>query len=255
MSKGKDNAEISIVKIEQGRIQFCVLGVSPLIMHAMSAKVGRELLLPRGRKTAADKASSLKHNPYEEYRDSVYKAVGDDGDTRCLVRSTAFKSAMASAALDIPGAAKAQIGRLTYVNGDYVEVYGVPRLHMAVVRSADMNKTPDIRTRAILPAWACRVTVTYTRPILRESSVVNLLAAAGVMRGIGDWRPEKGSGSFGQFELVSSDDERFLSVVKSGGRAAQDKALANPECYDGETAELLSWFDSEANRRGFKVVA
>jgi hypothetical protein len=27
---------------------------------------------------------------------------------------------------------------------------------MTPVRSADMNRTPDVRTRAILPEWACK---------------------------------------------------------------------------------------------------
>jgi len=118
-----------------------------------------------------------------------------------------------------------------------------------------MNKTPDVRTRAIVPEWACKLSVTYVKPILREQAVVNLLAAAGIMRGVGDWRPEKGAGNYGQFELVGKDDARFKAIVKAGGRAAQDAALADPECYDPESAELLTWFTDEAGRRGFKVVA
>jgi len=250
----KSDAEISVIEISQGRIEFCVLGKTPLILNRMSEKAGRELLLPR-KKTAADKAASLKHNPPEEYRASAYKAIGDEAPTRLLILATAFKGAMRSCAVDIPGAAKAQIGRLTYVEGDYVDIYGVPKLSMAIVRSADMNRTPDVRTRAIVPQWAARVSVNYVQPILREQAVANLLAAAGIMRGVGDWRPEKGSGSYGQFELVSKDDKRFLSIIKSGGRAAQDEALANPEPYDAESAELLAWFETEATRRGFAVVA
>lgn len=42
--------------------------------------------------------------------------------------STSFKGAIRSAALDMPGAKKAQIGRLTYIAGDFVGIYGVPKL-------------------------------------------------------------------------------------------------------------------------------
>ncbi len=250
--KKQSAEEISIIEVQQGRFEVCILGKSPLILNRMSEKAARELLLPR-KKTAADKAANLKHNPPEEYRASAYKSTGANDPTRLLMLSTAFKGAMRSVATDIPGAAKAQIGRLTYVAGDYVPIYGVPKLFMSITRSADMNKTPDVRTRAIVPEWACRLSVTYVKPILREKDVVNLLAAAGIMRGVGDWRPEKGAGAYGQFSLVSDMDKDFVRVVKTGGRVAQDKALADPEPYDVESAELLAWFTEEAERRGFPV--
>lgn len=252
--KKQGTEEVSIIEVHQGRFEVCILGKTPLILNRMSEKAARELLLPR-KKTAADKAANLKHNPPEEYRASAYKTKGDAEDTRLLMLSTAFKGAMRSVAVDIPGAAKAQIGRLTYVAGDYVPIFGVPKLFMSITRSADMNKTPDVRTRAIVPEWACRLAVTYVTPILREKDVVNLLAAAGIMRGVGDWRPEKGAGNYGQFELVDEKNQQFQRIVKAGGRKAQDAALEHPECYDLESTELLEWFTTEANRRGFTVSA
>jgi hypothetical protein len=244
--------EINVQRVNEVRAEFCILGKTPLILNRMSEKAARELLLPR-KKTAADRAANLKHNPPEEYRASAYKSVGDDAPTRLLVLSTAFKGAMRSVAVDIPGAAKAQIGRLTYVEGDYVNIYGAPKLLMSITRSSDMNKTPDVRTRAIVPEWACRIAVKFVSPLLKQQAVANLLASAGIMRGVGDWRPEKGSGSYGQFELVDSDDKRFLEIIKKGGRKAQDSGLADPVPYDAESAELLTWFTTEATGRGFKV--
>lgn len=241
---------VEVMEIQQGRFTVCVLGKTPLIMNRMSEKASRELLLPR-RKTAADRAANLKHDPPNEYRASVYRTPGDSEPTRLLMLATSFKGALRSVAVDIPGAAKAQIGRLTYIPGDTVSIFGVPKLFMSITRSADLNRTPDVRTRAILPEWACKLTIEYVTPLLREKDVVNLLAAAGIMRGVGDWRPEKGSGNYGQFELVSEKDPRFLATMKTGGRVAQDKALADPEPYDVETSELLGWFLEEKDRRGF----
>lgn len=246
--------EIDVLEISQGRIECCILGRTPLILNRMSEKARHELLLPRGRKTAADKAAGLKHHPLEEYRASPYRAQGEAVPTRLLLPATAFKAALRDVALDMPGATKSQLGRLTYVEGDYVPIYGVPRLAMHITRSADMNRTPDVRTRAILPRWGCRVAVVYVRPILREKTVVDLLAAAGLMRGVGDWRPEKGSGNHGQFELVSEDDPRYLEVLRQG-RAAQDAALEEPEAYDAESAELYTWFLDETQRRGIRVAS
>lgn len=255
MKKQDQGGTVDVLEITKGRFIACILGTSPLIMNRISQKVDRELLLPKGKKTAAEKASNLKHDPYSEFRAAPYMITDEAAPTLLAVLPTAFKKAMCTAALDMPGAKKTQIGRLVSVNWDMQPVYGIPKLFMAVTRSADMNKTPDVRTRAILPEWACTMTVEFVKPILREQSVVNLLAAAGVQSGIGDWRQEKGSGSYGSFKLVSEDDPDFQRITGTMGRTAQKAAMEHPECYDAETADLLSWFDVEVKRRGFKVVA
>ncbi len=254
-TKGEKQTEVSILQIEQGRIDFCILGTSPLIMNRMSEKVKRELLAPKGKKNAAEKASTMKHDPLAEFRASPYTMADPKAPTLLAVLPTAFKRAMGTAALDMPGANRTQIGRLVTVNWDMQPVYGRPFVFMAVTRSADMNKTPDVRTRAILPEWACRLSVSFTKPMLREQSIMNLLAAAGLQSGVGDWRQEKGSGSYGAFKIVSPDDADFKRIVKTQARAAQEEAMANPEPYDAETGEMLAWFDVELKRRGFKVAA
>lgn len=250
----KKDTEIQILEINTGRLDFCVLGKTPLILNRMSEKAQRELLLPRGRKNAAEKAASLKHNPLEEYRASVYRDPDESAPTYLLMMATAFKGALRSAAMDLPGSSKSQIGRLTFVEGQWVPIFGVPQIFMSVTRSADMNRTPDIRTRAILPEWACRVSITFVKPILRDQAVANLFAAAGITMGVGDFRPEKGKGNYGQFELVSEDNEQFQRIMKLG-RADQVAAMEEPEPHDAETEDLLSWFDVEVRRRGFKTVS
>jgi hypothetical protein len=255
----KKDTEIQILEIDTGQLDFCVLGRTPLILNRMSEKAQRELLMPKGRKNAAEKAANLKHNPLEEYRASVYRDPNESAGTYLLLMATAFKSALRSAALDLPGSSKSQIGRLTFVEapvkGGYVPIFGVPELFMSVTRSADMNRTPDIRTRAIVPEWACRLSVQFVKPILREQAVANLLAAAGITMGVGDFRPEKGKGNFGQFSLVSEDNEDFQRIVNGGGRGPQLAAIEAPEAHDAETEDLLSWFDVELKRRGFKAVS
>ena len=241
--------------VDHGQLDFCILGTTPMILNRMSEKVLRELLMPKGKKTAAEKASTLKHDPMSEFRASPYRDEDEKAPTLLQHLSSAFKGAIKSAALDLPGANKSQIGRLTWVNGERVGIYGVPEIFMSVTRSADMNRTPDVRTRAIVRNWACYVSVSFVQPILREQGVANLLASAGITQGVGDWRPGKGSGTYGQFELVDAKDPRFLHIIKHGGRAAQVSAMENPTPYDRETEELLEWFEVEHKRRGFKVAA
>lgn len=255
----KKQEAIDVLEVEYSNILYCVLGKTPLICNRMSNKVQQELLLPKGRKTATEKASSLKHNPIQEFRDSPYLSENDKDPAFIQHLASAFKGALQNAALDLPGAKKTQVGRLVKVEGDgengridRVNIFGLPRIFSSIVRSADMNKTPDVRTRVIIPQWACFVSVSFVSPILRDPMVSRLLSMAGMTSGIGDWRPEKGKGSFGQFDLVRKDDPRFCYLIENCGREAQIEAMKTPEAYDEETSRLLSWYEVEVEKRGFK---
>lgn len=248
VTKKEDTGTIYIEPVRTEAVQLAIVGTSPLILNRMSEKVKGGLLYPKGRKTAAEKQSSLKHNPMDEYRASAY--ILPDGDTLLAIMSSAVKGAMMTAALDLPGAKKAQIGRLVYVVGDYTPIYGVPKLFMSVTRMADMSHTPDVRTRAIVPEWAALVTVKFVVPILTATSVINLLTAGGVTAGVGDWRPEKGKGSYGQFVVQNPDSPAFLHIKETGGREIQQSALNEPDCYDDDSARLLTWYNEEIIKRG-----
>lgn len=252
-SKDQAGLTIEVIQIKRGVFDVCILGTSALFFNSMSEKNKRELLLPRRKRNKAELAASLKHDPLEEYRSSVYRTTGASFPTRLLYPAGAFKKAMSSAALDLPGSTKAEMGRLTWVEGvdiqDDVSIYGVPQIDLRVVRQAGVNHAPDVRTRAIVKRWACRLSVSYMQPMLNAKAVANLLAAAGYIRGIGDYRQEKGAGSFGQFELVAPTDPRFVEIVKTGGRVAQDRALEDPEPFTAETAKLLEWYHVEVRKR------
>lgn len=242
------NTAIDVIEVSQGEVSFRLIGSSPLIMEAVGEKARRELLLPSGRKNATEKATTLKHSPRDEFLASTYRVEG--GPTRLAMPATAFKDALRTAALDLTGVSKAEIGRLTYVVGDMVPVYGVPELLMSIVRSADMNRTPDVRTRPILRQWAAEVTVFFVRPKMSEAAISRLLVAAGMTVGIGGWRQEKGSGNFGLFRIATTTDAaEFDEIVTRGGRQAQERALLAPSCYDEQTADLLAWYEEEVATR------
>lgn len=236
------------------RIELAVVGTSPLILNCMSEKSRRDVLVPPARKTAAARASSLKHNPLEEFANSIYR-MPDDAPTLIGMPATALKSALMTAALDVPGVVKAKVGRLVFIEGHLLPVWGVPKLFMAVVRSADQNRTPDVRTRAILPQWMSVLRASFIPPLINETVLVNLLATAGITVGIGDWRPEKGKGAFGQFKVLSIDDLEVTTLMACAGRDAQIEALHHPEPFDHESATLLSWFKEEIARRGINPQA
>lgn len=245
-----ESATILVDPIRTETIELAILGTRPIILNRMAEKARRELLMPSGRKTTADRAQSLKHDPVAEFRASPYTLADDEQPTWLAHMASAFKGAMMSAALDLPGAKKTQIGRLVYVEGTYVPLYGIPEIFSSITRSADINRTPDVRTRAIVPEWAASIAVTFAVPLLNERSVINLLAAAGKICGIGDWRPEKGKGTFGQFAIADHSEVRYQEIIAAGGRAAQIAAMNDPKPYDQETEELLAWFEETATSRG-----
>ena len=241
--------EVQIEKLGVGVASVWVKGMTPLIYNAMSAKVRGELLLPKGKKSAAEKATTLKHDPLAEYRASVYRRMGNAGETRLTFPATAFKNAAIGAVRHLDaGVTMVQMKQLIWVCGDIVSVYGMPQLHMAVVRSADMNKTPDVRTRAILPEWCCRLRIQFVKPNLNETALARLLEAGGLLNGVGDFRQEKGKGNYGQFEIASEAECR--DIISRGGMKEQDNALESPEFYASETAELYGWSVEERKRRG-----
>ena len=165
-----------------------------------------------------------------------------------------IKFSMAQIALDLPdtGTSKAQLLRLLFVPQEKISIWGVPTLGMVPVRMADINRTPDIRTRAVIRHWATKVKINYVKPVLRQEVVVKILSAAGFMGGIGDWRAGKGNGNFGTFEIVKPTDNRFKHILKTGGRQAQLEAIKTPDFYDDDSQELYEWFQEEVVRRGFE---
>lgn len=249
MAHSSKSETLHIDALKQGRIRLRLLGVTPLYFNAMSAKAKRDLLIGSGKKTAAQK-TSIKHDPEREFVDSVYRLPS--GPTLLGFPAPGVKSAMATAALETPGVTKASVQRLIFLPEHRIKVWGKPYLRMDVVRSADIAKTPDIRTRAFLPRWCAEVDIAFVSPSLSIHSIVSLLSNAGVVAGIGDFRQEKGKGSFGCFEVVGDDlgdREGIWRDLTQEGRDIQQAALDNPECADDESMELLEALRQERNRR------
>ena len=245
----QEQSEIIIEKLTLGTARVWIKGTTPLIYNAMSAKTKQGLVTGEKRKTAAEKSASMRQYPIKEFRDSVYSRV-DAGPTRLVFPSVAFKRGAVEVIRHIPNSGTSMVAmkQLMWVVGDTVDVYGIPLVHMAVVRQAGMTGAPQMRTRAILPEWCCCVTVRFTKPMLTGETVGRLLEAAGLLIGIGDFRQQKGAGNYGQFALA--DEEECRDIIQRGGMAAQDKALAEPVAYDREAAQLLAWHEEERRRLG-----
>ena len=240
---------IEVEPLKVGRMSVWIKGITPLICNSMNAKVMRDLLCPRGRKSKAEKEQSLKHDPMAEFLASMHKRDGT-GPTRLTFPAPAIKGSFMNAALETKGTSKAQIGRLAWVESAQLDLYGVPEAFMSVVRSADMNRTPDVRTRAILREWCMTANIAFIKPQLNEQVIATLLSNGGFIMGIGDFRQEKGKGNYGQYVLTTADDSDVKRIIRDGGVKAQDAALKTVVCYDEATTELWEWYKTELKRRG-----
>lgn len=246
----KVNAPTTLVidALKQGRASLRIIGSTPMYFNAMSVKAKRSLLIGGGKKTAAEK-KEIKHDPEQEFRDSVYRSAV--GPTLLAFPAAGIKNGMATAALVTDGVKKTDVQRLIFLPQEKVSIWGKPYLRMDVVRSADMNRTPDVRTRAFLPRWCAEVDVAFVTPTLSVHSVASLLSNAGVVCGLGDFRQEKGKGSYGTFRLVSTDEDEALwtELTSNEAREVQEAALTDPQTYDEETRELWAMLRQERMRR------
>jgi hypothetical protein len=247
--KKAEAGTLHIDPLKQGRIKLRLIGTTPMYQNSMSMKAKRDLLIGGGKKTAAQR-KDIKHDPENEFRDSAHKK--QDGDTLLCFPAPGVKSAMATAALETPGVTKSSVQRLIFLPEQKIQIWGKPYLKMDVVRSADMNKTPDIRSRCYLPRWVAEVDIAFVTPTLSAHSIISLLANAGVIVGLGDFRQEKGRGSYGTF-AVAGDDlgewQSYWDEVTQEGRAVQQAALDNPEYADADTVELMDILTQERAQR------
>lgn len=247
-AKSSEATEIVIPPLRRAATRIRIIGQTPLFQNRMTAKVKMGLLVGSQKKTKAERVA-IKHHPFDEFRDSA--EILDDGPTALGLRIVALKAAMCTAALETKGITKSSCQRLLFMPGEFAPLYGTPKLRMDVVRSADINRTPDVRSRAYLERWGAEIEIQHVLPQMSVSAVVTLACNAGVLIGIGDFRQEKGKGAFGSFRVITpdTDDPEWDDLVANHGREAQVAALNNPEPADRDTADLLNHYLSEVRRR------
>ena len=229
---------VAVKPISVARLVCHVVGVAGLYHHRMSLKATNTLLVGGRKKTATEKRE-VKHHPRDEFRDSMHLGGRSPGP---LVQfpGSGFKRALRTAAIESEGITGAAVDRLIWVEDEMVGIHGIPFLRMDVVRSADMNKTPDVRTRAFMPEWAASFTISYCR--LSIGDVNTLLQNAGHIVGIGDFRQEKGRGSYGRFMVAGKD--AFDARMTTHEEQVAAVEAADPDAGHGDTMELLRHYDA-----------
>ena len=240
-AKSKTTAVV-IPQLKRKAARFYILGQTGLYIHRMSAKARKSLLIGARKKTAAQRLE-IKHDPYSEFRECMLIQENWHEHSHIAFPAMAFKSAMGTAALATPGIRKTDVQRLVFMPQENVAIFGVPKLRIDVVRSSDIARTPDMRTRPFFAQWATEIDIEFEPTALSAQAIANLLSNAGTVCGIGDNRQEKGKGSYGTFTIVPELPKELLD------RDAQWEAIQNPEAANFETQELLTELEKEIEAR------
>jgi len=241
-----------VTALKHGEITLRLVGATPFYYNSMSLKAKRDLLIGGAKKTTAQRRE-IKHNPEQEFRDSVYKK--SYGKTHLYFPPAAIKQAMATAAIETKGVAKTNVQRLIFLPDLEMEIYGRPYLKIDTVRMADINKTPDMRTRAYLKEWCAEVKINFVMPTLTATDVFTLLQNAGTIIGLGDFRQEKGRGAYGCFTVTGEgfgnwkEHKADWNRITKQGMEEQKYAMDYPEYADDQTAELMGFLEEERSRR------
>jgi len=187
-------------EIQQARVTFGIVGMSPLIQHAWSEKALKTM-----RMTAQErkKVQKVARDPETEAANACHKT--DSGEFG--IPLTAFKAALIGAAHKDFGLEKTLLRKSFFIpctdsggivpietNGDYVIREDMVRI--------GQNQT-DIRYRPMFTEWKVKIEAVIDSELLKPEDVVNLVNRAGFSVGIGEWRPEKG-GEFGRFKIDTS---------------------------------------------------
>lgn len=187
----KTAVSIDLPPINLQTMEITLVGDSPLICHAWSDKAKRMMLDKQMGKAQHKKD---KKDPEQDFKDSLYH-LPDGGFGFPAV---AFKAAAVSACRFAEGVKMTEARGAFHINGEMVEVQGVPTPREDMVRVG--MGTADIRFRGEFKQWRVTLNVRFNASALSPAQIVNLFNTAGFGVGVGEWRPER-DGSYGMFHV------------------------------------------------------
>lgn len=216
--KKKAPTEIKIMGLSTQAYEIQIRGISPLIAHAWSEKAKKEI------RDKQQGAARLKKEPKDqevEFNGARYLVDGED----CIPASGIKKAIMAAATF--ADMWKNQAGMSFFVRGDkengqYVTIldgegkpYGTtnpPAMREDMVRvGSAMSKVADLRYRPEYTPWQAKFRIEFNANFITLNEVMNLVNIAGFSVGLCEWRPQKGGGDFGRFEIAFKEEDRVAA--------------------------------------------
>lgn len=209
----ENTSEVIIPAINIQTAIIKVVGDSPLIVHKWSEKAKKEIL-DKQMKKAKTKGHDAK-DPVKDFIDSLYWLDGEpeekteegfakaiqSGNARFGFPSVAFKAAAVAAGYRsgiTPN--KVSMNAAFHIDGEFVEINGIPEMREDMVRVGGISRAADIRYRGEFKEWSAVFQVKYNASVISLEQLANLFNLGGFACGLGEWRPEKG-GAFGMFHV------------------------------------------------------
>lgn len=185
-------------------MSITLVGDSPLIVHAWSAKAIKQMDDKHQKRATAGREAKV---PWNDFCESLYwlsekpeqPTEADVEAARFGFPSVAFKSAAVTACTSIGDITKVAARQAFHVEGEMAEIKaGPPSMRQDVTR-VGMGK-PDLRYRGEFMPWNVDLLVKFNANLLSAEQVVNLFETAGFAVGVGEWRPER-DGPYGRFHV------------------------------------------------------
>ena len=200
---------VSLQKPDIRILEINLKGVTPLIVHAFSAKSQKQI---EDKQQQVAKGPREKRDPRQEYLNAFYMMPGSPAPetkgARYGIPASGFKRACEGvcAGKFVNGITGTFCKRAFFVlddGGGMVELKcSKPVMRTDIVRIGTFGKTPDPRYRPEFKDWACTLRIRYNATVITPEQIVNIFMYAGLHEGWGEMRAGKGYGN-GQWEVVN----------------------------------------------------
>ncbi|GHU93726.1 hypothetical protein FACS189479_05520 [Spirochaetia bacterium] len=212
--KAKESTEIvELKRIEVKSLPIKLVGISPLVVHAWGDASIAEILV---KQTGATKTKKKFKSPVGDFINSLYWLTEyPKEDTMEAFHAAvkkgakfgfpvvAFKSSAITGAYGCGAIPNMKIARgHIHIDGDFVEIKGVPVMRQDMVKVGGITKVADIRFRAAFNEWSTSFIVNYTANLFTAEQIVNFFEMGGYSVGVGENRPEKKGGEWGRYKVA-----------------------------------------------------
>lgn len=191
-----------IPRPETRHARLAIVGISPLIQHAWSAKAVKAL---EDSQTGKAKAPRAAKQPEREAMDAAYIVPGHEGDPdepgKFYHPASAFKHAYLYGCAQLDDVKRFPKTRATgwmFVDADPILTFE------SVTFRPDITRNPtQMVYRPMFDGWGCELEISYNANSITLEQVAAIMDLGGV-GGIGEWRPSaptNKSGSYGRFRV------------------------------------------------------
>lgn len=190
--------------IDEAILHADLIGVTPLLMHSTAGMGVKDDAVKKAKKEIPLPADEAERSTYrmptgELYMpvQNVYRAIMEAG---AKIGNPDNKRATMKKPLSAALLPPAELGwkLIDPDTGELLTDYEVD------VRRVMVQRQGVMRARPRFDRWALHVEIHYDQAVLTDPRLIaTALATAGQVIGIGDFRPEKGGGSFGRFTATN----------------------------------------------------